>query len=115
MVPGGGASPPARGSLLASALHYGQARAYCRLSSAWELAEDPLPRLALLLVRQQALLVYRILWDIHPRARTAQIVLARAPVIVTAEVGIAVASSSKVVTQPSGLWLGVTLNPGSPA
>ncbi|KAL5330858.1 hypothetical protein ACEPPN_000383 [Leptodophora sp. 'Broadleaf-Isolate-01'] len=50
-------TPPARGSLLASSLYDGQTYAYCSLTPAWELAEDALPRLALLLVRQQALLV----------------------------------------------------------
>jgi hypothetical protein len=54
------------GSLLTSALYNAQALACCGLSPAWELAEDPLPRLALFLPRQQALLVYRIPWDIHP-------------------------------------------------
>jgi hypothetical protein len=32
-------------------------RVYCGPSPTWKLAEDPLPRLALFLVRQQALLV----------------------------------------------------------
>ena len=77
------ATPPARGSLLASSLYHVQTCAYCSLSPTWELAEDPLPRLALLLIRQQALLVYRIPWDIDPRARTEQLVLARTPVTVT--------------------------------
>lgn len=88
-----------RESLLASGLYDVQARAYCRLSSAWELAENPLPRLALLLIRQQALLVYGIPWDIHPRARRAQLVLARtsATATVAAEFGIAVAHFTLVV------------------
>ena len=79
------ATPPARGSLLASSLYHVQTCAYCSLSPAWELAEDPLPRLALLFIRQQALLVYRIPWDIDPRARTEQLVLARTPVTVTVD------------------------------
>lgn len=78
---------------------YVQTCAYCSPSSAWELAEDPLPRLALLLVCQQALLVYRIPWDIHPHARTAQLVLARTSVTLTvdAEFWIAVVQSTLVV------------------
>jgi hypothetical protein len=88
------ACPPARGSLLASGLYDFQTCAYCRLSPAWKLAEDPLPRLALLLVRQQALLVYRVPWDIHPHAQTALLLgLARTPVIVAADIRIAVAQT----------------------
>jgi hypothetical protein len=46
-----GYCPPARGSLLASGPNRVPARVYCRMSSVWELAVDPLPRLDLLLIR----------------------------------------------------------------
>ena len=41
--------------------YYGQ-------GSVWELLEDPAPRLVFFPVYQQALLVYRVLWDILPHA-----------------------------------------------
>jgi len=47
----------AGGSLFASKSDYVPTCAYCGPSPAWELAEDPVPRLALFLVYQQALLV----------------------------------------------------------
>ena len=90
------ACPPARRSLLASGLYDVQTCAYCRLSPTWELAEDPLPRLALLLVCQQALLVYRIPWDIHPYAGTL-LFFTRTRVIVAAEIRIAVAQTTLVI------------------
>jgi hypothetical protein len=40
-----------------SRLYYVAAGAYCSWGCAWELAEDPIPRLALFLVYQQTLLV----------------------------------------------------------
>ncbi len=53
------------------------------MSPAWKLFEDPVPRLALLLPCHQALLVYRVPWDIHPHAQTALLLgLARTTVIV---------------------------------
>jgi hypothetical protein len=79
-------------------LYHAQARAHCVLSPAWELAEDPVPRLALFLPCQQVLLVYRIPWDIHPCTQTALLLgLARTPVIVTTEIRIAIAQTTVVI------------------
>jgi hypothetical protein len=63
---------------------------------AFELFEDPAPRLALLLLCYQALLVYRIPWDIHPRAQIL-VILARATIIVAANIRIAVAQITTVI------------------
>jgi hypothetical protein len=56
------------GSLLASRTNYALARAYCGMSLAWKLFKDLVLRLALLLLCHQALLVYKVLWDIYPHA-----------------------------------------------
>jgi hypothetical protein len=77
-------------------LYHGPACAYCGWSPAWELLEDPVPRLVLFLVCQQALLVYSFPWDIHPRAR-ALLFFTRTPVIAAAEIRIAVAQSIIVI------------------
>jgi hypothetical protein len=67
------------------------------MSPAWKLFEDPIPRLALLLPCHQALLVYRVPWDIHPHAQTALLLgLARTPVI-AADIRIAVAQTTIVI------------------
>ena len=65
-------------------------------SPAWEFLEDPFPRLVLFLVCQQALLVYRFPWDIHPCAGTLLFVT-RTCVIVAAEIRIAVAQTTLVI------------------
>ena len=69
------------------------ARAYCGMSPpVFELFEDPALRLALLLLCHQALLVYKVPWDIHPHAQTVLLLgLARTPVIVAANIRIAIA------------------------
>ena len=86
------------GSLLASGTDHALARAYCGMSPAWKLFEDPVPRLALLLPYHQALLVYRVPWDIHPHAQTALLLgLAQTPVIVAADIRIAVAQTTIVI------------------
>jgi hypothetical protein len=48
------------GSLFNSVPDHVPARAYCGWSSGWDLLEDPLPRLAQLLVCSQTLLVYLV-------------------------------------------------------
>jgi hypothetical protein len=69
------------------------------MSPAWKLFEDLVPRLALLLLCHQALLVYRVLWDIHPRAQTALLLgLTRTPVIVVTNIRIAIAQTTIVIT-----------------
>ena len=71
-------------------LYHGPARADCEFSSSRELLEDPLPRLPLLLVYPQALLLNLVPWDILLRAWTMPLVLTATSVIVAACIGIAV-------------------------
>ena len=59
------------------------------MSPALELFEDPVPRLARLLPCHQALLVYRVSWDVYPLART--------PVHVAADIRIAVAQTTIII------------------
>jgi hypothetical protein len=47
----------ARGNLFDTTLYYGPAREYCASSPAWEILDDPVPRLVPFLACQQALLV----------------------------------------------------------
>jgi hypothetical protein len=64
----------------------------------WKLFEDLVLRLALLPCHQ-ALLVYRVPWDIHPHAQTPLLLgLARTPVIVAANIRIAIAQTTIVIT-----------------
>jgi hypothetical protein len=86
------------GSLLASGTDHALAHAYCGISPAWKLFEDPVPRLALLLLCHQALLVYRVPWNIHPYAQTALLLgLARIPVIVATNIRITVAQITVII------------------
>ena len=87
---------PVGGRLLASALYYGPARAYCGPSPAWEFLEDPFPRLVLFLICPQALLVYRFPWNIHSCAEIL-LCFTRTRVIVAAEIRIAVAQTTIVI------------------
>jgi hypothetical protein len=92
------ACPPVRGSLLASGTDHAPAHAYCRMSPVWKLFEDPVPRLTLLLPCDQALLVYRVPWDIHPYAQTALLLgLTRTPVIIATNIRIAIAQITVII------------------
>jgi hypothetical protein len=70
-------------------LKWGPARSYYGRSLTWEFLEDPVPRLVLFLVCQQALLSYNILPAMLARARMALLVPARTSVIAAAGLGIA--------------------------
>jgi hypothetical protein len=81
------------GSLLVSGPDHVPARACCSRSPAWELAEDPFPRLALLPGRAARL---QTPMRHSSCARTAQLVLARTSVTVAAEVGIAIVQATLI-------------------
>ena len=69
------------------------------MSPAWNFLKIQLPRLALLLPCHQALLVYRVPWDIHPHAQTALLLgLARITVIVATNIRITIAQITIVIT-----------------
>jgi hypothetical protein len=86
------------GSLLASGTDHAPAHTYYGISPAWKLFEDPVPRLALLLPYHQALLVYRVPWDIHPYAQTALLLgLTRTPVIIATNIRIAIAQITIII------------------
>jgi hypothetical protein len=91
------ACPPVRESLLVSGPDYIPVYTYYSRSSASELLEDPGLRLALLLIYQQVLIVYRILLAILPYTRTSQLVFARIPITVTTGLGITIAQSTLIV------------------
>jgi hypothetical protein len=87
--------PPVRWRSFDSALYHGPARAYCSRSPAWELVEDPVPRLVFFLVCQQALLVQVWPLAVLARARTALLALTRISVV--ARLGITVAQTTIVI------------------
>ncbi|KAH8587964.1 hypothetical protein B0O99DRAFT_379002 [Bisporella sp. PMI_857] len=89
--------PPVGGSSFDSTLYHGPARAYCGRSRAWEPFEDPVPRLVLFIVCQQALLLCVVLSAMLARAQTALLVPARTLIVVIIRIKIAVAQFTVVV------------------